>query len=332
MRQFARYYDHSARLTSTVVPTVVMGLAMSVPLPAQETGEPELVVPRQTELANQFLSLERRLLERAEWESSGNPQRAALLKQAFAKARQLQLGDRLRGTAEALDGGEYGKAIDQQRLLHRDFQTLLDLLLSEGHDERQREKKNRVESYLREVERLLRMQRSVEGQTEAASELLPLADTEAQLAERTSDLIEQMRDEEGPSHGSAPPTQPDEASQPSESTDRHKLPGDEQTPSDQSDPDETQHKDSPSQSISPTENSDSADQTTPPGSQPSSGESPSASDAQPTGESQSTGESQPSGDAQSSAESSQDGPPPFQRPKAQRGAVRTTAAGGERVA
>ena len=57
--------------------------------------------------------------------------------------------------------------MDSQTTVQADLKALLDLLMSEDRSDRLKSEQQRLKEYIKEVERLIRLEKSLQGQTEA---------------------------------------------------------------------------------------------------------------------------------------------------------------------
>ena len=76
------------------------------------------------------------------------------------------------------------------------MKALLELLLSENRSDRMKSEQDRIREYIKEVERILRLQKSVQGRTEGGGEPGEIAKDQGKVADRTGDLAKQIRDNE----------------------------------------------------------------------------------------------------------------------------------------
>ena len=77
----------------------------------------------------------------------------------------------------------------------KDMQELLELLLTENRADRLKKERERIGNYIKEVERLIRLERSLKGETEAGEDHQRLADKQGQIAERATDLAAEIKEE-----------------------------------------------------------------------------------------------------------------------------------------
>lgn len=164
---------------------------------------------QQSGLSDRFQRLENLLLRMADFDQAENPHRAELLKKAYALSREKRMRVQFEELVTLLSKEEFGPAGDHQRLLKSDLDALLKLLLSEDQSDRNRNQQGRVREYIREIERISRLQRGLRGRTE--SDLAQgLTQEEQELADRTEALDDSIEQNE------LPPKEPDATEPPME--------------------------------------------------------------------------------------------------------------------
>ncbi len=147
-------------------------------------------------VADRYAKLERLLDDMARIERVTNPQRAALLLKALRQSKENLTAVKLDSVVRLIGQEQLNRALENQREAHEDMKALLELLLSEDRPDRLQRDQDRLREYIREVERLLRLQRSVQGRTEGGGDPLQLADDQGRIAERTGDLADRIRENE----------------------------------------------------------------------------------------------------------------------------------------
>ena len=158
---------------------------------------------KQSFLAEQHARLEKLLLRMAEFDSASNPRRAELLKKAFALSKEQDIKLQLDAIARLINQEKFKRAIDAQKEVRTDLQTLLELLLSENRSDRLKDEQARIRSYIREIDKIERMQRGVQGRNEGGVEPDQLADEQSRVADRTQSLADRIRENEGTPPGQA---------------------------------------------------------------------------------------------------------------------------------
>jgi len=177
------------------VVVVVALVAVAAGLPAVgNAGEPAAanaappLASREQELAAQFRDLERTFLRLADLLAASDPRRSAILRAAFARARDEELGDRLDVIVRLLEEGQLLKAGSSQATAIGKLQELLGLLEA-GDGQRERATaKEEVKQFLSRVAKAIAKQRDIEGSTEAGADEGKLAERQRKLSEETDAL------------------------------------------------------------------------------------------------------------------------------------------------
>ncbi|HEV7282383.1 MAG TPA: hypothetical protein VGN57_19430 [Pirellulaceae bacterium] len=151
----------------------------------------------QGRIADKYERLEDLMMRLAEIEGQSNPRRAALLQQAVLQSRDRVTLGQMRRIADWLQAGELRRAQDGQTATSKDLEALLELLLSENRPDRLKGEQDRVKEYIKELERLIRIQAGIKGQTQGGVEAERLAQLQEGAAERTGALDEKIAADEG---------------------------------------------------------------------------------------------------------------------------------------
>lgn len=184
-------------------------------------GKKSSLTSRQQELAESYRHLEDVLLRMGELSAATDPRRAALLKKAIAQSKEQLIGVQFEQLVKQLDKEQYAKALENQAVLDKDLQQLLELLLSENREKRLESEKARIGKYLKEVNELIKKQKSLQGRTASAADPKPLSGEQRELADRTGRLADTMRqNENGATTPPAAKDQPDKRGEKSGSPDK----------------------------------------------------------------------------------------------------------------
>ncbi len=153
-------------------------------------------------IADKYSKLEKLLEDMARIEAVNDPRRAALLMKALELSKENLTGVKLNKCVTSLEQFEAKNKAERESLLglqreaHQDIKALLDMLLSENRSDRLKREQDRLREYIKEVERILRLQKSVQGRTEGGAEQSELAKDQGKVADRTGELAKQIRDNE----------------------------------------------------------------------------------------------------------------------------------------
>jgi len=147
---------------------------------------------REAELLARYRDLERSLLRLADLLAASDPRRAAVLRAAFDRARDGQVGERMEKIVALLEEGQLLKAGTSQRQSIEQFQALLDLLEAGTGERKLTDTKREVREFLGRVSKLISRQRDIEGATESGGDTDELAGRQRAAADETRDLGEEL--------------------------------------------------------------------------------------------------------------------------------------------
>ena len=176
----------------------------------------------QGQLADKYTRLEELLFKMASLEAATNPRRAALLTRAVEQSKERLTKTQLETIAKLLSQKQLKRAVDGQVAASTDLKALLELLLSEDRSDRLKSEQARIKEYIKEVERLLRLQKSLQGQTEGGATPDRLAKEQGEVAERTGDLAQKIKETE---EGASPSEEKPGDEQPGEAKPGEEKPG-----------------------------------------------------------------------------------------------------------
>lgn len=157
---------------------------------------------QQGSIADKYTKLEKLLEDMARIEMVTDPRRAALLIKTLELSKgnltSVNLNDCVRELEQfdAKSRPEREELLGLQRETLQEMKTLLELLLSENRPDRLKREQDRIREYIKEVERILRLQKSVQGRTEGGGEPREMAQEQGKIAERTDELAQQIRENE----------------------------------------------------------------------------------------------------------------------------------------
>jgi len=169
--------------------------------PASEATEPAVeplleLSTEQQQLAARYKRFEEVLLRLAELTAGEDPARAALLRKAVAQSKDRLIGLQFERLIDVLNQDRLATAITNQSEISSDLTALLELLLSEDRAKKIEEDKQRLEAYVKEVNELIKTQKSLQAQTEGRGDTKKLSGQEGRLAERTERLSGEMKSAE----------------------------------------------------------------------------------------------------------------------------------------
>jgi len=171
------------------------------PTPDSAPGKADPLILDQEQVADRFRRFEDVLLRMAELTAADDPDRAALLRKAIAASKDQLLTLEFQRLVELLKDGRLANATRGQQEMLAELKKLLDLLLSEDRQKELERKQARVRDMLKDVEQIIRKQRSLRARTDGREDPAGLADEQGELAEETGELSEPPGDENSDSSG-----------------------------------------------------------------------------------------------------------------------------------
>jgi hypothetical protein len=142
----------------------------------------------QGRLADRFKRLEEVIGRLAELSASSDPRRAKLLREAIAQSREQDINTRFESIVKLLQDERLAVASTNQTELQKELDSLLALLLKADRDKELASQRERIRQYIKELDRLIRLQKGVRARTEGGDELRPLSEDQQRLATDTGKL------------------------------------------------------------------------------------------------------------------------------------------------
>ena len=161
--------------------------------PKTETDE---LIANQSKLAQDYELLEEKLFTLYEYERDLNPVRSKVLKRAYLQSQEKMTTLQYNAIVQMLRDFDLKGAEARQEVVLTELKALLELLESEDRGKRVRDELRRNQEYLKEVERLLRIQRGIRGQAEGNADQKRLAKSQSKAAERAGRLAKDIKDNE----------------------------------------------------------------------------------------------------------------------------------------
>ena len=170
------------------------GIPPGLPLAAAEQQQVESppLAAREAELLRRYVELERSFLRLADLLAATDPRRAAVLRDAFDRAREEEVGDRLGRIVLLLEEGQLLKAGASQAGAIDQFRRLLVLLEEGGGNRNLADTKQDVRLFLGRIAKLIARQRDIEGSTEAGSDAETLAARQREAADEAGALASDL--------------------------------------------------------------------------------------------------------------------------------------------
>ena len=161
-----------------------------------ETDTTSQLTEDQKILAEQYKLLEDKLFTLYEFEQKSNPARSKLLQRAFTESQKSSTASRMTEIVALLASTKLKDAESNQIEVIKQLESLLVLLESEDRGKRVRDEIKRHQEYLKEVERLQRIQKGIRGQTEGGLDKGRLENSQEKVANRTKKLAGDIRENE----------------------------------------------------------------------------------------------------------------------------------------
>jgi hypothetical protein len=124
----------------------------------------------------------------AELSASNDPRRARLLREAIAQSREQDINVRFESIVKLLEDERLSAAATNQTELQKELDALLALLLKADRDKELASKRDRVRKYLKELARLIRLQKGIRARTEGGDEFHSLSEEQQRVASETGKL------------------------------------------------------------------------------------------------------------------------------------------------
>jgi hypothetical protein len=241
----------SKRAMLVLASVLVLALAPASLTLAQTSDEPSgktegtegPLANGQRQVGQRFRDLEKLLLRMAELTAPSDPKRAALLRQAVAQSSERDIDSQFDQLVELLRQEKLSAAVKGQRTVQDDLNKLLELLLSEDRGKRLENEKERIREYLKRVNKIIKDQKSVQGDTSREGDAKKLADRQGDLADKTSELAQDLSDEARSRQAAQGKPQSDDKKQPQQDKGDQKPGGEKGKPGDKNDQSEQDKSD-----------------------------------------------------------------------------------------
>ena len=162
---------------------------------ATPSGTTDLAL-QQSKIAEKYKRIEELILRMAEFEAANNPKRAALLRDAYKQSKNNLTTSQLQSIVRLLNQDQLKRAVDEQIDIQTQLAKILELLITEDDGDRLKTEKARYREYIRDVERLLRQQRAIQGQNEGGADTERIAKEQDRLSNETGDLADKIKQNE----------------------------------------------------------------------------------------------------------------------------------------
>jgi hypothetical protein len=266
--------------------------------PTTKSGAADELSVEQARLADRFKRLEEVIGRLAELSAASDPRRAKLLRDAIAQSREQDVNTRFESIVKLLQDERLSVAATNQTELQKELDSLLSLLLKADRDRELSSQRERVRKYLKELDRIIRMQKGVRARTEGGDSLKGLGEDQQRIATDTGKLGGDISKTDG-----AKKPESEDASK-SKDGDKSKADGDEKSKSDQTQTPGAEKGDEKSKS----------DKDSKPGDQSKSGKPSESGESQPSESKPNDGQQSESQPSKSGKSQRSDSPPSQGKP------------------
>ncbi|MDA7949905.1 MAG: hypothetical protein MPJ24_00315 [Pirellulaceae bacterium] len=154
----------------------------------KDQGPQRSLTQRQASVTKKFGDLEKKILRMADLDRFENPGRASLLRDVYTQSKEEKIALELAALVHLVESKQYKRAVSNQKETHKKLQRLLELLSSEAGNRKLKEEQARVREYIKELERIGRLQKAAKAQTKSGGNTEDLAEKQGDIAGRTKDL------------------------------------------------------------------------------------------------------------------------------------------------
>ena len=182
----------------------ILAISSSSSLADSPVGErADRLVVEQTRVADQYERFKKNITDLADFLRQTDPERAEVLEKAV---EQMNRGDAVERFTQVIDLlgqdalllSDVDEIRSSQEALETELQTLLALLLTENRQSQNQSEKQKIARYLKEIGRMIRMQKAVQAETDRVTRPEDLIPQQAKLEKQAQALAKKMESEKGP--------------------------------------------------------------------------------------------------------------------------------------
>lgn len=201
---------HRSNLGYSAAVCLLLGLALSLSgaacgQDAETTSAPSGLSLEQQRLASRFERLEAVAARLAELANNSEPERAEQLRRAIKASREQGIAERFESIVTLLETERLSAAAKDQTALQAELELLLQVLLEDPGDSEREAMKKFLKAQIREINKLIRQQRSLRNQNEEGADTERLADKQGDVSDSAGDVQQAL--EEGSESQSGSPSQ-----------------------------------------------------------------------------------------------------------------------------
>ena len=167
-----------------------------VPKTADETDR---LVVEQTKVADQYERFKKNITDLADFLRETDPERADVLEKAVSQINQGNALERFNQVVAMLGQNsilisDVDEILSNQGAVETELQALLTLLLTENRQSQSQSEKQKIARYLKEIGRMIRMQKGIQAETERMARLESLVPRQGKLAAQAESLAKKMQE------------------------------------------------------------------------------------------------------------------------------------------
>ncbi|WP_425398445.1 hypothetical protein [Aeoliella sp.] len=201
---------HRSNLGYSAAVCLLLGLALSLSgaayaQDAETTSAPSGLSLEQQRLASRFERLEAVAARLAELANNSEPERAEQLRRAIKASREQGIAERFEAIVTLLETERLSAAAKDQTALQAELELLLQVLLEDPGDSEREAMKKFLKAQIREINKLIRQQRSLRNQNEEGADTERLADKQGDVNDSAGEVQQAL--EEGSESQSGSPSQ-----------------------------------------------------------------------------------------------------------------------------
>ena len=185
------------RLLLRIVILLIVPHALFADSPTAEEQADRLIV-EQTKVADQYERFKKNITDLADFLRETDPERAEVLEKAVEQMNRGDAVERFTQVVELLGQdailiSDVDEILSSQTALETELQALLALLLTENRQSQSQSEKQKITRYLKEIGRLIRMQKAVQAETERVGRTEDLVPRQTKLEKQAKSLAEKMQ-------------------------------------------------------------------------------------------------------------------------------------------
>ena len=171
--------------------------AIGADVPTAE-GETDRLVVEQTKVADQYERFKKNITDLADFLRETDPDRAEVLEKAVSQMNQGNALERFNQVVallgqDAILISDVDEILSNQGAVETELQALLTLLLTENRQSQSQSEKQKIARYLKEIGRMIRMQKGIQAETERMARVESLVPRQGKLAAQAESLAKKMQ-------------------------------------------------------------------------------------------------------------------------------------------